>query len=65
MPGDFEFPCDRAGAQREGRLIVKQWRELSRKHGEHGRPFSMTIVRDERGYISVFGGYPAGRVKDE
>ena len=49
-------------ADRESRLIARQWHELSRKHGDHGRPFTMTVVRDERGRVSVFGGYPAGKV---
>lgn len=50
---------------REERLILNQYRELSRKHGAHGRAFTLTIVRTPDGTVSVFGGYPAGRVRDE
>ena len=63
IPGDFEFSDQ--GAVREERLILNQYRELSRKHAAHGRSFSVTIVRSPDGTVSVFGGYPAGRVRDE
>lgn len=63
IPGNFEFTSETP--TREARLIVRQWCEQSRKHGDNGRAFSMTIVRDERGYVSIFTGNPAGRVKDD
>jgi len=66
IPVQFEFPDDRHGRkQRQAELIARQANELSRKHLEHGRPCIVSILYEVDGSVSVFGGYPAGRVKDE
>lgn len=60
VPGNYDF---NSRSEHEEQLIVRQYREMSRKHGEHGRPFTITIYHDSDGTVSVFGGAPAGRVK--
>lgn len=61
VPGNYEFRNGRS--EREERLVIRQYREMSRKHGEHGRPFTIMIHHDVDGTVSVFSGTPAGRVK--
>lgn len=63
MPGNFEL-SDQA-AEREAQLIARQWREMSRNHAQHGRPFAVTFIRTPDGTVSLFSGSPAGRVRDE
>jgi len=63
MPGNFEF-SDQV-ADREARMVARQWHEMSRNHAAHGRPFAVTFIRDTDGTVLAFSGSPAGKVKDD